>query len=119
MAPRLLITRHTMRIEIMLTAKDAGADTTSVSTTIDLDTQQSGWEHGLVQTVTAKASAGAERLREHLVTDEVPTTCELIAFEPATFEPATFQPMTFGRAPACFTPLATLVPAAAAGRHLQ
>ena len=90
-----------MRIEVMLIAKDSNADTTSVSTMIDLDTRKPGWEHGLVRTVSDQAHAGAHCLREQLLTDEVPTGA-----------PDTFEPASFTRPPASFTPLAQLIPSA-------
>ena len=91
-----------MRIEVMLIAKESTADTTSVSTMIDLDTRKPDWRDGLVQVVADHAVAGAERLREHIATDEVP---------------AAFIPVAVERPAAGFTPLAELVPSAAPGRH--
>jgi hypothetical protein len=87
-----------MRIELMITATQSAADTTSVSTTIELDTQRPGWEQTLVQAVTDQAYAGAERLREHLVTHEGPT--------PTRESTHAYR----------FTPLASIVPSATAGR---
>lgn len=100
-----MIDTNNMRIEVMLIAKDSNADTTSVSTMIDLDTRKPGWEHGLVRTVSDQAHAGAHCLREQLLTDEAPS-----AFQPRA--PATFEPTTVTRPPASFTPLAQLIPAA-------
>jgi hypothetical protein len=87
-----------MRIEVMLTATQSPGDTTSVSTTIELDTQVAGWELGLVQAVTDQAYAAAERLREHLVTEEIPDTSS--------------RPILTDR----FIPLASIVPSATSER---
>ena len=86
-----------MRIEVMLIAKESTADTTSVSTMIDFDTQKPGWESGLVETVTTRASAGAEQLRHHLLTDD---------------RPDTFVPVVPSRPATGFVPLSQLLPSA-------
>ncbi len=98
-----------MRIEVMLIAKDANADTTSVSTMINLDTRKPGWEHGLVRTVSDQAHAGAHCLREQLLTDDAPSTFQSATLDRAS---ATFEPVTFTRPAASFTPLARLIPSA-------
>ena len=87
-----------MRIEVMLIAKESAADTTSVSTMIDFDTQKPGWESGLVEAVTTKANAGAEQLRHHLLTDD-----DL---------PSTFTPVVPARPATGFVPLSQLLPTA-------
>ena len=56
-----------MVIRIELAAGDAERDAISVSTALNIDTQDSRWQAWLVNSITTQAEEGARRLRDQLV----------------------------------------------------
>jgi hypothetical protein len=83
-----------MVIEIQLVADDH--DTTTVATTVRVDTADPRWTARLVEAITAQAGEGARRLRDQLVSQRA------IPWD--------------GDAGPAFVPLAAVVPTAESGR---
>lgn len=85
-----------MTIEVLLVADDENAGTTTVSTSIAVNTTDPRWPARIVDEVTLQAQEGARRLRDQLAAERaIPTDL---------------------RAAAAFVPLAALVPVAEARR---
>ena len=85
-----------MTIEVTLVADDERAGTTSVSTTIPVDTADPRWPARIVDAVAIQAEAGARRLRDELAAQRAISVDD--------------------RATPAFVPLAWVVPAADLGR---
>jgi hypothetical protein len=85
-----------MMIEVMLVADDDAGDSTTVTTTVQVDLTAPGWPTRLVDTVTCRAEEGARRLRDHLAAERA---------IPGQASSAT-----------AFVPLAAVVPTAGIGR---
>jgi hypothetical protein len=83
-------------IEVLLVAEDDEAGTTSVSTTLAVNTADPRWPARIVDAVTLRAQEGARQLRDQLAAERA-------------------IPMDVS-ADAAFVPLAALVPIAEAGR---
>jgi hypothetical protein len=72
-----------MVIEVLLVADDEGAGTTSVSTTIAVDTGDPRWPARIVDAVTLQAQEGARRLRDQLAAERaIPADLTAAAFVP-------------------------------------
>jgi len=85
-----------MVIEVLLVADDDNDGTTTVSTSIAVNTADPRWPARIVDEVTLQAQEGARRLRDQLAAERaIPTDL---------------------RAEAAFVPLAALVPVAEARR---
>ncbi|HZP43082.1 MAG TPA: hypothetical protein VFD84_16455 [Candidatus Binatia bacterium] len=85
-----------MTIEVLLVADDEDVGTTTVATSIAVDTGDPRWPARIVDEVTLQAQEGARRLRDQLAVERA-------------------IPTDLGAA-AAFVPLAALVPVAAARR---
>jgi hypothetical protein len=85
-----------MLIEVMLVADDDAGDSTTVTTSVQIDLTAPGWPTRLVDTVTCRAEEGARRLRDQLAAERA---------IPWQTSPAT-----------AFVPLAAVVPTADPGR---
>ena len=72
-----------MVIEVLLVADDDNAGTTTVSTTISVNTSDPGWPARIVDTVTLQAQEGARRLRDQLAEQRaIPQNATEAAFVP-------------------------------------
>ena len=80
-----------MVIQVLLVAESPDAKTTTVSTTIEVNTADPRWPTWLLDAVTFRAQEAARRLRDQLIEQRAIASDD-------------------------FVPLATLVPAAEAGR---
>ena len=85
-----------MVIQVVLVAEDPETGSTTVSTTLDVNTADPRWPAWLVDGVTFQAQEGARRLREHMMA------------QPAI--------QAQGLGGDGFVPLAAVVPVAGSGR---